>query len=157
MDTVNGKLLGNSEGDSDRTSQELYTINQDLDEIKQYLNQLEQRYRQLEVVVDIKHRQQIQTYEQELQLIRSPIKQIAGRITILEKRKLTKVEANLSNLERQIPPKIFWLGFYSSLVFGFISMWNWFEIHPLDESIVRNTNTPETLVRESSRNSLLPN
>ena len=148
MDTVNGKLLGDSESDSDRLSQELYNLNRDLNGIKQYLDRLEQRYKQLEVVVDIKHRQQIQVYQKEFQSLQSPMKQIVGRLTILERKKLSKIETNLQNLERQISPKIFWLGFYSSLVCGFISLWNWFELHPLDKSLVQNKNASEELVRE---------
>lgn len=147
MDTVNGKLIGSYESEGDRISQEIHNLNRDLDEIKHYFNQLEKRYKQLEIVVDIKHRQQIQTHQQELQLIKSPIKQIAGRMAVLERNKLSKVEANLSNLEKQIPPKIFWLGFYSSLVCCFISVWNWLELHPVDESLTQKRNVSEELVR----------
>ncbi|MEO1673160.1 MAG: hypothetical protein AAFR77_20675 [Cyanobacteria bacterium J06631_2] len=148
METVNGKLLGNADDDSPRLEQEFHDVNREVSEIKQYLGLLEQRYQKLEVLVDIKHRQQIQAYQQELKSIHSPIRQIAGKLAVLERNKLSKIESNLNSLEQQIPKRIFWLGFYSSLIFGFISLWNWFELHPLDESMAHDRRGREEIVRE---------
>lgn len=148
METVNGKLLGNADDDSPQLEQEFHDVNREISEIKQYLGLLEQRYQKLEVLVDIKHRQQIQAYQQELKSIHSPIRQIAGKLAVLERNKLSKIESNLNSLEQQIPKRIFWLGFYSSLIFGFISLWNWFELHPLDESMAHDRRGREEIVRE---------
>jgi len=148
METVNGKLLGNADDDSPQLEQEFHDVNREVSEIKQYLGLLEQRYQKLEVLVDIKHRQQIQAYQQELKSIHSPIRQIAGKLAVLERNKLSKIESNLNSLEQQIPKRIFWLGFYSSLIFGFISLWNWFELHPLDESMAHDRRGREEIVRE---------
>lgn len=140
--------MGEPDRDSNRVKQEFHGVNQDINKIKQYLERLEQRYQQIEVLVDIKHRQQIQAYQKELKSIQSPIQEIAGRLTVLEKIKLRRIETNLNNLEQQIPKRIFWLGFYSSLIFGFISLWNWFELHPLDESIAQSRSVREEVIQE---------
>ena len=135
METVNGKLLGDVDGDSDRLQREFHSFNREIDGVKQYLQQLEQRYKKLEVLVDVKQRQQIQAYRDELKSIQLPVRQIAVRLAELEKNKLSRIETNLNSLEQQIPKRIFWLGFYSSLVCSFISLWNWFELHPLDNQV----------------------
>lgn len=148
METSNGKLLGDPDRNSNRVKQEFHDVNREILEIKQYLDSLEQRYQQLEVLVDIKNRQQIQAYQEELKSIHLPMRQIAGKLAVLERNKLSRLESNLNSLEQQIPKKIFWLGFYSSLIFGFISLWNWFELHPLDEPMAHDRRLREEIVRE---------
>lgn len=132
MEVINGKLLGDSNDDANRLEQKIEHFSRDLEGIKRYLERLEQRQQQLEMVVEIKQQQQIQAYRAELKSIQLPVKQIAGKLTFLEKTQLNKIESNLNSLEQQIPKKMFWLGFYSSLILGFISLWNWFELHPLE-------------------------
>ena len=148
METNNGKLLGNTNSDSEQIINEFRSVNQDIDEMRQYLCQLEQRYQKLEVSLDVKHRQHLQAYQDELRSIQSPVRQIAVRLTALEKSKLSRIKTNFDRSEQQISKRVFWLGFYSSLIFGFISVWNWFELHRLDESMTQKISVSEEIVRE---------
>ena len=128
---INGKLLGNPESKLDELKQQIDNLHQDISGINISIQQLQEYYQQLESRVDIQQTKQIQTYQQELRAIQIPIKTMDSRLTSLEMTTLNRIENNFNILKEQITTKIFWLGFYTFLIFGSISLSHWIELNSL--------------------------
>ena len=135
MQMINGKLLGNPESNFDELKQQFNDLHQDISGIKINIQQLHKYYQQLEATVNIQQKKQIQTYQQQLKAIQLPVNKIDGRLTILETTTFNRIENTFKNFKEQITTKIFWLGFYSFLIFGSISLCNWIELNSLKNKI----------------------
>lgn len=131
MQMINGKLLGNPEINLDGLKQQIDNLHQDILGINISIQQLQEYYQQLESTVDIQQKKQIQNYQQELRAIQIPIKKMDSRLTSLETTTLNRIENTFNILKEQITTKIFWLGFYTFLIFGSISLCHWIQLNSL--------------------------
>jgi pantothenate synthetase len=160
MKTINGKLLGQTTSDSDTFKQQLETIERQLNEVQEsfqelghrvertenmlaeesqrqallqrfelYVQHLKERCENLECLFEEKQKQ-IKTYQTEVKTMQLLFQTQEKRLDYLELIKLNQLEKKLLELKKQIPTKMLWLTFSSSLVVGIASFCNWFDINP---------------------------
>jgi hypothetical protein len=135
MQTINGKLLGQTTSEFDELTQQINDLDRDADEAKAYIQQLEQRCENLENSFNTELQRQNLTYRQEIATTRSSLNHLGTRLTSLEKIELDRLKNSLRRLERQMPNKFLWLTFSSSLAIGSLCLWSWFDFYPLQHKL----------------------
>ena len=158
MKTNNGKLLGQPKSDLDLFKQQLEQLVREVDEVQASFQELGQKIEQTEevkrealvrrvelyvqhlkehcetseVLLAQRQENQAKTYQGELKKIELLLREQEKRLESLEITKLNQIENNLTHLKKQIPTKLLWLTFSSSLTIAIISFCAWFEIYPFN-------------------------
>jgi hypothetical protein len=86
-------------------------------------------------------KQQLEKIEQEV----SKLQAMEKRLESLEITRLSQIENRLTNLKQQIPTKLLWLTFSSSLIMTTISLGTWLDIYPFHK---RSPQTSYSLNRQ---------
>ena len=143
MKTVNGKLLGKPKSDLEifkqRQNQCNLEVTISLEKLEHRINQAEKtlqgealREALLRRLEDSVH--QLDERCQLLEQQQKQLKKIEGRWEYLESTKISQIENNLIKIKQQIPQKLLWLTFGSSLIVGVVSLCSWLDIYPLNNS-----------------------
>lgn len=105
MKIVNGKLFGQTKND-----------------LEVFKEQIEQRCQSLEISLSNEQRQQIETYKQGLEKIYYLQQVLGKKLQTVENKQLESFESNLVTIKQNIPTKLLWLSFSTSLIIGAISL-----------------------------------
>lgn len=156
---INGKLFGQPKGDFDPFKQQLEKLNQEVEKVQSSFEQLEQTIeqtenvkrealiRQVELYVQYlkencenlenlwtqRQENHAKTYQRELKRMELFLKEQKQQLDFLENRKLSQIENKLTALKKQIPTKLLWLTFGSSLMIVIIYFCDWFDIYPFNK------------------------
>ncbi len=156
---INGKLFGQPKGDFDPFKQQLEKLNQEVKKVQSSFEQLEQTIeqtenvkrealiRQVELYVQYlkencenlenlwtqRQENHAKTYQRELKRMELFLKEQKQQLDFLENRKLPQIENKLTVLKKQIPTKLLWLTFGSSLMIVIIYFCDWFDIYPFNK------------------------
>jgi hypothetical protein len=156
---INGKLFGQPKGDFDPFKQQLEKLNQEVEKVQSSFEQLEQTIeqtenvkrealiRQVELYVQYlkencenlenlwtqRQENHAKTYQRELKRMELFLKEQKQQLDFLENRKLPQIENKLTVLKKQIPTKLLWLTFGSSLMIVIIYFCDWFDIYPFNK------------------------
>jgi DNA repair exonuclease SbcCD ATPase subunit len=109
-----------------------------LRQIELYVQHLKERYNNLEVLWEKEQERLSKIYQQEAKSLILLLQNQEARLKYLEITKLNRLEKNLTNLKQQIPTKLLWVTFSSSLIVGVISLCGWLNIKPLDNQLQKN-------------------
>lgn len=157
--TINGKLFGQPKGNFDPFKQQLEKLNQEVEKVQSSFEELGQRIEQTEnvkreelirrVELYVQHlkencenlenlwiqRQEnhAKTYQRDLKRMELLLKEQKQQLDFLENRKLPQIENKLTALKKQIPTKLLWLTFGSSLMIVIIYFCDWFDIYPFNK------------------------
>ncbi|NCR12107.1 MAG: hypothetical protein GPJ24_04115 [Microcystis aeruginosa SX13-11] len=156
---INGKLFGQPKGDFDPFKQQLEKLNQEVEKVQSSFEELGQRIEQTENVKREKLIRRVElyiqylkencenlenlwtqrqenyakTYQRDLKRMELLLKEQKQQLDFLENRKLLQIENKLTALKKQIPTKLLWLTFGSSLMIAIIYFCDWFDIYPFNK------------------------